>query len=69
MRIFEAKREKIREKWKKLNNKELHSKNISSNFAREMNSRRMGWVAQVDCMRKRKMHTNFDKEPERKRQL
>jgi hypothetical protein len=29
----------------------------------------MGWVAQVDCMRKRKMHTNFDKEPERKRQL
>jgi hypothetical protein len=43
-RIFEPKRDKVTEGWRKLRNKELHSLYSSSDIIRMVKSRRMRWA-------------------------
>jgi hypothetical protein len=56
-RIFGPKDE-VREEWRKLHNEELNDVYSSSNI-RVMKSRRMRWVGHVECLGRRKMHTEF----------
>jgi hypothetical protein len=52
MRIFGPKRNEIREKWRRLHNKELHALYSSPNIIRVIKSRRLNWAGHVARMRR-----------------
>jgi hypothetical protein len=46
-RIFGAKRDEVREEWRRLHNKELYALYSSPNIIRVIKSRRLRWVGHV----------------------
>jgi hypothetical protein len=49
-RIFGPRRDEVKGEWRKLHNGELHNLYSSPDTIRQIKSRRMRWVWQVECM-------------------
>ena len=53
-KIFDPKRDEVKEVWGKLHNEELNDLYCSPNIVRVIKSRRMRWAENVACMRERR---------------
>jgi hypothetical protein len=58
-RIYGPKRDKVKRKWRKLQNEKLNDKYSSPNIIRVVKSRRMRWAEHVGRMEDRRSATEF----------